>query len=171
MRWANYGAAHVVSRTRPPPRSSFLTGSRPGARTAGHRAVNSLVSSLFVAGFYYSTFKWPGSFWEQVYVPLSDVLPVSAGQACSQFKSVDAWIAESNAMQHAPHGRPARRPGDEHQQASKAHSSANAADFRRQACPYELPNLTRERVIRRHSRSLELSGINRDNAAGSLSVS
>ncbi len=147
-----------MSRTGPPPRSSF-DGLEARSQTAGHRAVNSLVSSLFVAGFYYSTFKWPASFWQRVYVPLSDVPPVSAGQACSQFKSVDAWIAESNAMQHAPHGRPARRPGAEHQQASKAHSSANAADFRRQACPYELPNLTRERVIRRHSRSLELSGI------------
>ncbi|MCA1414255.1 sarcosine oxidase subunit alpha family protein [Bradyrhizobium sp. NBAIM20] len=33
-------------------------------------AVNSLLSPLFVAGFYYKTFMWPASFWERVYEPL-----------------------------------------------------------------------------------------------------
>ena len=33
-------------------------------------AVNSLASSIFVAGFYYKTFMWPKSFWEKVYEPL-----------------------------------------------------------------------------------------------------
>ena len=33
-------------------------------------AVNSLASSIFVAGFYYKTFKWPKSFWEKIYEPL-----------------------------------------------------------------------------------------------------
>ncbi len=33
-------------------------------------AVNSLASSIFVAGFYYKTFMWPKSFWEKIYEPL-----------------------------------------------------------------------------------------------------
>jgi heterotetrameric sarcosine oxidase alpha subunit len=33
-------------------------------------AVNSLGSSVFVAGFYYKTFMWPKSFWEKVYEPI-----------------------------------------------------------------------------------------------------
>ena len=33
-------------------------------------AINSLVSSVFVAGFYYKTFMWPAAFWEKVYEPL-----------------------------------------------------------------------------------------------------
>ncbi len=33
-------------------------------------AVNSLASSLFVAGFYYKTFMWPKRFWEAIYEPL-----------------------------------------------------------------------------------------------------
>ena len=33
-------------------------------------AINSLASSIFVAGFYYKTFMWPKSFWEKVYEPL-----------------------------------------------------------------------------------------------------
>ncbi len=33
-------------------------------------AVNSLASSVFVAGFYYKTFMWPKSFWEKLYEPL-----------------------------------------------------------------------------------------------------
>jgi sarcosine oxidase subunit alpha len=33
-------------------------------------AVNSLLSPLFVAGFYYKTFMWPKSFWEKVYEPI-----------------------------------------------------------------------------------------------------
>jgi heterotetrameric sarcosine oxidase alpha subunit len=33
-------------------------------------AVNSLLSPLFVAGFYYKTFMWPAAFWERVYEPL-----------------------------------------------------------------------------------------------------
>jgi heterotetrameric sarcosine oxidase alpha subunit len=33
-------------------------------------ALNSLLSPLFVAGFYYKTFMWPASFWEKVYEPL-----------------------------------------------------------------------------------------------------
>ncbi|RIX97767.1 sarcosine oxidase subunit alpha family protein [Aureimonas flava] len=33
-------------------------------------AVNGLLSPLFVAGFYYKTFKWPSAFWEKVYEPL-----------------------------------------------------------------------------------------------------
>jgi sarcosine oxidase subunit alpha len=32
-------------------------------------AVNDRLSPLFVAGFYYKTFKWPRSFWEKVYEP------------------------------------------------------------------------------------------------------
>jgi heterotetrameric sarcosine oxidase alpha subunit len=32
-------------------------------------AVNSLLSPLFVAGFYYKTFMWPAAFWEKVYEP------------------------------------------------------------------------------------------------------
>ncbi len=32
-------------------------------------AVNSLMSKLFVAGFYYKTFKWPSAFWEKLYEP------------------------------------------------------------------------------------------------------
>ncbi|KAB0682725.1 sarcosine oxidase subunit alpha family protein [Aureimonas leprariae] len=32
-------------------------------------AVNGLFSPLFVAGFYYKTFKWPSVFWEKVYEP------------------------------------------------------------------------------------------------------
>ncbi|MGJ5242168.1 sarcosine oxidase subunit alpha family protein, partial [Bradyrhizobium oligotrophicum] len=32
-------------------------------------AINSLLSPLFVAGFYYKTFMWPASFWEKVYEP------------------------------------------------------------------------------------------------------
>ncbi|MGI9483898.1 MAG: sarcosine oxidase subunit alpha family protein [Hyphomicrobiales bacterium] len=33
-------------------------------------AVNSLASSIFVAGFYYKTFMWPKAFWEKIYEPL-----------------------------------------------------------------------------------------------------
>jgi len=33
-------------------------------------AINSLLSPLFVAGFYYKTFMWPASFWEKFYEPL-----------------------------------------------------------------------------------------------------
>ena len=33
-------------------------------------AINSLGSSVFVAGFYYKTFMWPKSFWEKVYEPM-----------------------------------------------------------------------------------------------------
>ncbi|MGA7268111.1 MAG: 2Fe-2S iron-sulfur cluster-binding protein, partial [Aestuariivirga sp.] len=33
-------------------------------------AVNSLASSIFVAGFYYKTFMWPKRFWEKIYEPL-----------------------------------------------------------------------------------------------------
>ncbi len=33
-------------------------------------ALNSLASSLFVAGFYYKTFMWPKSFWEKLYEPI-----------------------------------------------------------------------------------------------------
>ena len=32
-------------------------------------AVNSLLSPVFVAGFYYKTFMWPAAFWERVYEP------------------------------------------------------------------------------------------------------
>jgi sarcosine oxidase subunit alpha len=33
-------------------------------------ALNSLASSIFVAGFYYKTFMWPKSFWEKIYEPM-----------------------------------------------------------------------------------------------------
>jgi sarcosine oxidase subunit alpha len=33
-------------------------------------SVNSLLSPVFVAGFYYKTFMWPASFWEKLYEPL-----------------------------------------------------------------------------------------------------
>jgi methylglutamate dehydrogenase subunit C len=33
-------------------------------------SLNSLLSPLLVAGFYYKTFMWPASFWERVYEPL-----------------------------------------------------------------------------------------------------
>jgi sarcosine oxidase subunit alpha len=33
-------------------------------------AINSLASSIFVAGFYYKTFMWPKRFWEVIYEPL-----------------------------------------------------------------------------------------------------
>jgi sarcosine oxidase subunit alpha len=33
-------------------------------------AVNSLLSPIFAAGFYYKTFMWPASFWEKLYEPL-----------------------------------------------------------------------------------------------------
>ncbi|MGA2817333.1 MAG: sarcosine oxidase subunit alpha family protein [Xanthobacteraceae bacterium] len=33
-------------------------------------SINSLLSPLFSAGFYYKTFMWPSSFWERVYEPL-----------------------------------------------------------------------------------------------------
>jgi heterotetrameric sarcosine oxidase alpha subunit len=33
-------------------------------------AVNSLLSPVFVAGFYYKTFMWPAAFWEKLYEPL-----------------------------------------------------------------------------------------------------
>jgi sarcosine oxidase subunit alpha len=32
-------------------------------------AINSLLSPIFVAGFYYKTFMWPAAFWEKVYEP------------------------------------------------------------------------------------------------------
>ncbi len=32
-------------------------------------AINSLLSPVFVAGFYYKTFMWPASFWEKFYEP------------------------------------------------------------------------------------------------------
>ncbi|MFZ0501480.1 MAG: 2Fe-2S iron-sulfur cluster-binding protein, partial [Steroidobacteraceae bacterium] len=32
-------------------------------------AINSLLSSVFIAGFYYKTFMWPAAFWEKVYEP------------------------------------------------------------------------------------------------------
>src|SRR5258708_7133311 len=33
-------------------------------------SVNSLLSPIFVAGFYYKTFMWPAAFWEKLYEPL-----------------------------------------------------------------------------------------------------
>ncbi|MGE3143578.1 MAG: 2Fe-2S iron-sulfur cluster-binding protein, partial [Hyphomonadaceae bacterium] len=33
-------------------------------------ALNGLFAPLFVAGFYYKTFKWPSAFWEKLYEPL-----------------------------------------------------------------------------------------------------
>jgi sarcosine oxidase subunit alpha len=33
-------------------------------------SVNSLLSPVFAAGFYYKTFMWPASFWEKLYEPL-----------------------------------------------------------------------------------------------------
>ena len=33
-------------------------------------AINSLLSPIFVAGFYYKTFMWPAKFWEALYEPL-----------------------------------------------------------------------------------------------------
>ena len=33
-------------------------------------AVNSLLSPIFAAGFYYKTFMWPASFWEKIYEPM-----------------------------------------------------------------------------------------------------
>jgi methylglutamate dehydrogenase subunit C len=33
-------------------------------------AVNSLLSPIFVAGFYYKTFMWPAAFWEKLYEPV-----------------------------------------------------------------------------------------------------
>ncbi len=33
-------------------------------------AINSLLSPIFVAGFYYKTFMWPAAFWEKLYEPL-----------------------------------------------------------------------------------------------------
>ncbi|WP_141703825.1 2Fe-2S iron-sulfur cluster-binding protein, partial [Methylobrevis pamukkalensis] len=33
-------------------------------------AVNGLLSRLFVAGFYYKTFKWPSALWEKLYEPV-----------------------------------------------------------------------------------------------------
>jgi sarcosine oxidase subunit alpha len=33
-------------------------------------AVNSLLSPVFAAGFYYKTFMWPASFWEKIYEPM-----------------------------------------------------------------------------------------------------
>ncbi|HZT01716.1 MAG TPA: sarcosine oxidase subunit alpha family protein [Steroidobacteraceae bacterium] len=32
-------------------------------------AINSLLSSILIAGFYYKTFMWPAAFWERVYEP------------------------------------------------------------------------------------------------------
>jgi sarcosine oxidase subunit alpha len=32
-------------------------------------AINSFLSPVFIAGFYYKTFMWPASFWERVYEP------------------------------------------------------------------------------------------------------
>ena len=33
-------------------------------------SVNGLLSSVFVAGFYYKTFMWPATFWEKLYEPI-----------------------------------------------------------------------------------------------------
>jgi sarcosine oxidase subunit alpha len=33
-------------------------------------SINSLLSPVFVAGFYYKTFMWPAAFWEKLYEPL-----------------------------------------------------------------------------------------------------
>src|SRR5262249_38088719 len=33
-------------------------------------AINSLLSPIFIAGFYYKTFMWPSSFWEKLYEPI-----------------------------------------------------------------------------------------------------
>jgi heterotetrameric sarcosine oxidase alpha subunit len=33
-------------------------------------AINSLLSPIFVAGFYYKTFMWPAAFWEKLYEPI-----------------------------------------------------------------------------------------------------
>ncbi len=33
-------------------------------------AISSLLSPIFVAGFYYKTFMWPAAFWEKIYEPL-----------------------------------------------------------------------------------------------------
>src|SRR5258707_12154236 len=55
-------------------------------------AVNSLLSTIFVAGFYYNTFLWPSSFWEKLYEPI--ILP-AAGLGRG------SGVVEPNRYQHA----------------------------------------------------------------------
>jgi sarcosine oxidase subunit alpha len=47
-------------------------------------AVNSLLSPLFVAGFYYKTFMWPAAFWERIYEPL---IRRAAGLGCASVEA------------------------------------------------------------------------------------
>ncbi|MGH8170768.1 MAG: sarcosine oxidase subunit alpha family protein, partial [Steroidobacteraceae bacterium] len=47
-------------------------------------AVNSLLSSVFVAGFYYKTFMWPAAFWEKVYEP---AIRRAAGLGCASLEA------------------------------------------------------------------------------------
>lgn len=47
-------------------------------------SINSLLSPIFVAGFYYKTFMWPAAFWEKVYEPLIR-RAAGLGRASEQF--------------------------------------------------------------------------------------
>ena len=58
-----------------PPRPSSMKASRRSSQNRWPSlrhdlmAVNSLMSPIFVAGFYYKTFMWPAKFWEAIYEP------------------------------------------------------------------------------------------------------
>ncbi len=51
-------------------RLSAVSQNRWPSLTFDLMAVNSLLSPIFVAGFYYKTFMWPAAFWERLYEPM-----------------------------------------------------------------------------------------------------
>ena len=64
--------------------------------TADLLSVNSLLSSVFAAGFYYKTFMWPASFfWEKVYEPFIR-RAAGLGRASSKEVSRPRRLRESN---------------------------------------------------------------------------
>jgi methylglutamate dehydrogenase subunit C len=48
-------------------------------------AINSFLSPIFVAGFYYKTFMWPAAMWEKLYEPI--IRRVSAVPACRAIRT------------------------------------------------------------------------------------
>jgi sarcosine oxidase subunit alpha len=69
-------------------------------------ALNSLMSPIFVAGFYYKTFMWPASFWEKLYEP---AIRRAAGLGRASLATFSSSAAVRPACRRRwPRGAPAR---------------------------------------------------------------
>ncbi len=95
-------------------------------------SINSLLSPLFVAGFYYKTFMWPAALWEKLYEPMirraaglgraSDDPDPDTYEKVTAFADVLVIAAGLRALQ--PHFRP---DGAEHASFSSMRTRCSAA--------------------------------------------